>query len=154
MQKKRFRVFVDKGVQGALARRVGLYWMICLWGMFGVLAGFPIVVTLLSGLPNSPSVGQLLYTTWLSFWPTLLASVFVLPVLIWDVLRVSHRFAGPMVRLRHAMRDLADGKDVPPVKFREGDFWTEFADHFNQLNERLRAANNSPDETLEQTVDY
>jgi hypothetical protein len=62
-KKKRFRVFVDKSVQGALARRVALYWVICLGGTFCVLAGFPIAVTLLAGIPNGPTVGQLLYKT-------------------------------------------------------------------------------------------
>lgn len=153
MEKKRFRVFVDKSVQGALARRVTLYWAVCLWGTFCVLAGFPIVVTLLSGIPNSPTVGQLLHKTWLGFWPTLVASAFVLPVVIWDVLRLSHRFAGPMVRLRHSLRDLADGKDVPTVTFREGDFWTEFAEHFNRLSDRLKSENKATAEELEETID-
>ncbi|MBP86447.1 MAG: hypothetical protein CMJ64_07000 [Planctomycetaceae bacterium] len=67
----------------------------------------------------------------------MLASVFVLPVVLWDVLRLSHRFAGPMIRLRHALSDLANGKEVKTVSFRDGDYWTEFADHFNRLNERL-----------------
>lgn len=138
MRKKRSRVFVDKGVQGALARRVTLYWVACLWGTFCVLAGFPIAVTLLTGLPNGPTVAEILTFTWLGFWPTLLASAFVLPLVIWDAIRISHRFAGPMIRLRHALRDLADGKEVTKVTFREGDYWTDLADHFNRLNDRLR----------------
>ena len=137
MKKKRSRVFVDKNVQGALARRVTLYWAICLWATFCVLAGFPIVVTFLAGIEYAPSAGELLHTSWLRFWPMLVASAFVLPIIVWDVMRVSHRFAGPMIRLRHAMRDLAEGKEVPAVTFREGDYWTEFADHFNRVGERL-----------------
>ena len=153
MQKKRFRVFVDKRVQGALARRVTLYWVICLWGTFCVLAGFPIIVTWLAGIQYAPSAGELLHTAWLRFWPTLVASAFMLPIIVWDVMRVSHRFAGPMIRLRHAMRDLADGKEVSQVTFRGGDHWTEFADHFNRLNERIRHIEQPRDEVSEEAVE-
>jgi len=110
------------------------------------LVGFPIAVTQWFGFENGPSAGQLIYQTWLDFWPSLAASLLVLPIVIWDVLRVSHRFAGPMVRLRHGLRDLADGKTVRPMKFREGDFWTVFADEFNRLAESLETRKAAPQE--------
>jgi signal transduction histidine kinase len=75
----------------------------------------------------------------LDFCPALLASLLVLPVIVWDLLRLSHRFVGPMIRLRNAMRDLADGKQVRPISFREEDFWCEFAEEFNRLAARLEA---------------
>jgi hypothetical protein len=62
----------------------------------------------------------------------------VLPFLLLDVLRLSHRFAGPMYRLKNALRDVADGKSVPPIQFREGDFWCEMADQFNRVSARVR----------------
>ena len=139
MRIKRWRLYVDKSVQGALARRVATYWVVCSWGIFCILAGFPIGVTLAIGVPNGPTVGSLLYQSWLDFWPSMVASVLVLPVIVWDLLRLSHRFVGPMIRLKKAMRDLADGKQVRPIAFREGDFWCEFAEEFNRVAARLEA---------------
>ena len=44
---------------------------------------------------------------------------------------VSNRFAGPMVRVRWTLQRIAEGEDVKPLSFREGDFWQEFSDDFN-----------------------
>jgi len=139
----RKRLFVDRRVQGALALRVLLYWAICLWGMYCVLAIVPIVLSFFVGFDEGPTVGQLLYRTWLGYWPSLAASLLVLPVIVWDVVRVSHRFAGPMLRLRRSMRDLADGQPVTPVKFRDDDFWSDLAEDFNYLASSVQGNNAS-----------
>ena len=134
----RKKKFIDKPVQGQLVLRVLSYWFLCLWGMFCLLAGIPIVLSWFVNSPGAPTAGQLMLHTWRMFWPVLFASALVLPLLVVDVLRVSHRFAGPMYRLRNALRDLADGKQIPPVKFREGDFWCEMADEFNRVLARVQ----------------
>jgi hypothetical protein len=106
--------------------------------MFCLLTGIPIVLSLFVNSPGAPTAVQILLQTWRMFWPVLFASILVLPLLVADVLRVSHRFAGPMYRLRNALRDLADGKTIEPVKFREGDYWTNMADEFNRVLTRVR----------------
>jgi hypothetical protein len=106
--------------------------------MFCLLAGVPIVLSWFVQSEGAPTATQLVLQTWRMFWPVLFAASLVLPLLLLDVLRISHRFAGPMYRLRNALRDAADGKQVPPVKFREGDFWCEMADEFNRVSARLR----------------
>lgn len=136
MRIKRQRLYVDKGVQGALIRRVTIYWIVACWGIFCVLAGFPIGVTLAVGAQEGVTITSLLYQSWLDFWPSLLASFIIVPVIVWDLLRLSHRFVGPMIRLKNAMRDLAAGKPVRPISFRDGDFWSDFADEFNRLAAR------------------
>lgn len=135
--KRRKIQFIDKSVQGQLVVRVIGYWTLCMWGTFCLLAGVPIVLSWFVNSDGAPAASQLILQTWRMFWPALFASGLVLPLLLLDVLRVSHRFAGPMYRLRNALRDAADGKHVPPVKFREGDFWCEMADEFNRVAARL-----------------
>ncbi len=158
MRSKRQKLFVDKGVQGALVRRVATYWIVSSWGIFCVLAGFPIGVALAIGVPTELTVGSLLYQSWLDFWPSLIASFIVFPVIVWDLLRLSHRFVGPMIRLRNALRDLADGKQVRPIAFRDGDFWCEFAAEFNRVAARLEATSPAtepdpvPERDLEEAV--
>lgn len=149
----RHRLYVNKGIQGALVRRIAAYWVACSWGIFCVLAGFPIGVTLALGVPNGPTVSSLLFQTWLDFWPSLLASMLVLPVIVWDLLRLSHRFVGPMIRLKNAMRDLAAGKQVPAITFREGDFWCEFAEEFNRVAARMEAAERVADQVQSSDID-
>jgi hypothetical protein len=50
---------------------------------------------------------------------------------------LSNRFVGPMYRLRGAIRDVARGKDIQPLKFRNDDFWQDVAGDFNDLLERI-----------------
>ncbi len=136
--KARKTKFIDKPVQGQLVIRVLFYWVLCMWGMFCLLAGVPMVLSWFVNSPGAPTAGQLVLQTWRMFWPAFFASGLVLPLLLLDVLRVSHRFAGPMYRLRNALRDVADGKCVAPIKFREGDFWCDMADEFNRVAARVR----------------
>ena len=61
---------------------------------------------------------------WFHFGPALVASLVLLPIVVVDIIRLSNRFsAGPMVRMRRAMQNLAKGERVPPLQFRDNDFW-------------------------------
>jgi signal transduction histidine kinase len=70
--------------------------------------------------------------------PALLAALAILPILLLDCLRVTSKFAGPLVRLRNELRNLADGKHVEPLRLRKNDLCIELADEFNRLVERLQ----------------
>ena len=73
--------------------------------------------------------------------PTLLAVLALAPILIRDLCRLTNRFAGPMVRLRRAMHDLAEGREVSPIHFRERDFWKDLVIDFNRVVERVQSTN-------------
>lgn len=127
----------SKQVQVALLRRVALYWLLCLWCMYCVFAGFPMVASWLFGMQEGLPAAKMATRMLLNLWPPLVATGLVLPFVIWDVLRFSNRFSGPAYRLTVSLRDLADGKPVRPVKFRDGDHWMELADEFNRVLERF-----------------
>jgi hypothetical protein len=74
---------------------------------------------------------------WWTHGPFLLVMVFMLPVFIVDTIKLSHRFAGPIYRMRQTIRSLAKGGAYTPMKFRELDFWQGMAEDFNQMVERL-----------------
>jgi hypothetical protein len=69
--------------------------------------------------------------------PALFASMLLLPVALIDMARMSNRFAGPILRLRRAMKDLADGREVQPIRFRDHDYWGDFAEDFNRVLARI-----------------
>jgi hypothetical protein len=129
----RKQLFVDYKVQGALTLRVVVYWGACLLTMTLMLVCWRI-------LTGSARMFYLQFDDmWFHYKPALVASFLLLPLVVVDVLRLSNHFAGPMVRLRRAMRALAEGKQVEPIHFRENDFWREFADDFNALAARVQA---------------
>jgi hypothetical protein len=127
----RRQLFVDPKVQGALVLRVLLYWVVCL-----------ITITLMLLCWNVLRTPRMFYTflddMWLQYGPALLASFLLLPVVVVDIIRLSNRFAGPLFRLRRCMRALARGEHVEPIRFREGDFWRDFAEEFNAVLARVQ----------------
>ncbi len=143
IQQMRKRLFVDPKVQGALVVRVGFYWIVCLITLTLMLLCWRIL--------TGPA--RLFYThfddMWFNFGPALIASFVLLPLVIVDIVRLSNRFAGPLVRLRRSMRALARGEEVQPIRFREGDFWQEFADEFNAVLARVQELEKAKETTSE-----
>ena len=151
-QKKQIRkhIFVDAKVQGALVLRVAMYWVFCLLSLSLMLLCWRIF--------TGPA--RLFYTHFADMWyyygPALVASFLLLPIVLVDIVRVSNRFAGPLVRLRRSMRALARGEEVQPIHFRGRDFWQEFADEFNAIAARLQddkartPPNTGPSESAEE----
>ncbi len=128
----RRQILVDRKVQGALVTRVALYWVMCLMTVGLMVLCWRILTNPLGSF----------YAHWNDLWrlfgPAAIASFLLLPLVMLDVVRLSNRFVGPIVRLRRAMRQLARGQDVRPIEFREGDFWQEFAAEFNAVAARVQ----------------
>lgn len=124
---RRQQFFLDKNVQTAVALRVIGYWCFFLITTMNLVFFWRIL--------TGPQVaietlfGELIER----FYPALFASVALLPLVLFDCIRMSHRFVGPVYRLRSAMREIATGKRIRPVKFRTNDYWQEMADEFNDV---------------------
>jgi hypothetical protein len=130
----RRRIFVDPKVQGALVLRVAFYWVVSLITITLMLLCWRI----LTGPPQmfSTHAGFM----WAQYGPALIASFVIVPLVMIDIIRMSNRLVGPILRLRRSMRALATGEEVRPIHFREGDFWKEFADEFNSVVDRVQRA--------------
>lgn len=127
----RQRLFVDPEVQAALLLRVVTYWVLCLAAVALMLLCWRVIAG-----PPRPVFAHL-EELWFRFGPPFFASLVVLPLILMDIIRLSNRFSGPLIRLRRSMRALARGESVNPLRFRQGDFWKDFADEFNAVAERV-----------------
>jgi len=138
----RKRLFVDPKVQGALVMRMLLYWVVCL-----------ITITLMLLCWSVLRTPRIFYThfddMWFHYGPALVASFILLPMVIVDIIRLSNRFAGPLVRLRRSMRAMARGEHVEPIRFRENDFWQEFAEEFNAVVARVQGETRQPESAFQ-----
>lgn len=117
-------------------RKLACHWLIFLGTALFVLSAWQL---LLSGDPLNP-FSDGMREAWLQMAPLFLVLLALLPVFIWDTVKFSNHFAGPMLRLRRAIRALADGEKVQPLKFRNGDFWIPVADDFNAMLKTIDAA--------------
>ena len=131
---KRKRLFVDPHVQGALLARVLIYWLSCM--IFGVL-GLSLAQTLFE--PNQYFF-QRFDDILREHWPILVMLIAALPFILYDALKASHKFAGPIFRLRRDLQRHARGERIKPIHFRTGDHWQDLADQVNRLVERLEVA--------------
>lgn len=125
--RSRKQIFVDSKLQGTVAARSVAYWTFCLL----TLMMFLLCWELITG-PRQPALVSL-RQLWFHYAPAAVASLLLLPLVVIDSIRLTNRVAGPMLRLRRAMQRLAQGEPVQPIIFREGDFWQEIADAFNQI---------------------
>jgi HAMP domain-containing protein len=123
----RKRLFIDRQVQGALLFRTVVYWFFLLVAASLVMLGVYAITE-----PGG---------TFLEYYGLVvqrhgavaIATLVLLPLVIYDVLVTTNRFAGPLYRMRRAMRALAAGEHVEPLQFREKDYWREMADEFNAI---------------------
>ena len=130
--RRRPQMIADRKLQGALLAHTMIYWFYCLFSVT-LIAVCWIIFT---KQPESSS--ELFTQLWLNCGPALLGSVLLLPLVLLDCVRLSSRFAGPMVRMQRVMRQLAAGETPPKISLRPGDYWSEFAENINVVIERLR----------------
>ena len=124
---KRNKVFVDRSVQGSLAGRVSLHW-IC---FFAILIAIQVLTTCM--VNPMLTHGELFKAVMQNNGLFLMAVVLLLPSFICDTVKLSNRFAGPMVRLKNAFQDGAASGELKEIKFRKGDFWMDVAENYNAM---------------------
>jgi hypothetical protein len=128
---------VDRDVQGALLIRVVCYWLFCLLGIVLMV----ICWNVYTGPPRR--FVELALDLLHRYGPALVASLILLPIVMMDVVRLSNRFVGPVLRLRTALQKVADGRPLQPLNFRDHDFWQGLADDFNRAATRLAHSNSA-----------
>ena len=139
---KRSKLFVDPKLQIAVICRVTLYWLVSV-AVLALLAAVQVVLS-----SNAVGYEVLVGRVLTAFGPALIASVIVLPLLLFDSVRFSNKFAGPMFRLRTEMQNLAETGQGTPLKFREGDFWYDLANSYNAIAERMNTGGAAENDEL------
>ena len=131
IQPARHVLVTDKAVQGALLVRLVLYGISCLL-YFSIIQLLD--VALADPVQSHWDIACMFFGEAIYWAPGLFV---IMPILAYDLLRVSNRFTGPVTRLRKEMRHLTAGESVEPIEFRDEDFWGEMADEYNLLREEV-----------------
>jgi hypothetical protein len=131
MSDDRKKVWID-AVQTRLFVRMGIYWLVYQVSLWNLV----FIWRLLQEGPGNPihQYGHFLA----DFAPALVAGLLVLPFLVWDAVKYTHRVVGPIYRFRKTLQAVAAGEPVRPVKLREDDFLTEMRDDINHMLESLQ----------------
>lgn len=152
--KQRKKSFVNRELQGRFLKRLVGYWIfyhLVLWhSLFAVDLMRNILGSAVMDAPRQ-SLGELYSTFASSHRVMLFLMVASLPIVLRDMVRLTHQVAGPLVRFRSALRQLVQGQNVEQVKLREGDLLTEFQDAFNQFLASERRQNGWPTDQPQQS---
>ena len=135
---KRSRTLVDTEVQGGLIRRVAMHWLV-----FFVCNTIALMFWVRLFEQPDGQWSETVRDTFRRFLPFFVITAALIPAFVWDTLKLSHRFAGPITRLRNALNDLKEGRSIAPLKFRENDFWQEIAVNFNEAMKLRRETSES-----------
>lgn len=136
----RKRLFVNREIQGRLLARTALYWVLyhaVLWmAMFFYRYAEHRGAVMAGAEPRSFSdlYGQFVHEHH-SMWFCAFA---ILPIVLWDLLKFSHRVVGPLVRFQRTLESLTAGETVQDVRLRRGDLLFDLQTTFNQYLASLR----------------
>lgn len=127
MTKRRSRNYVDREVQTTLLKRLSGH-----WALF-VLANLAAVFLWTLAFETPDSTWQhALRTSQMRLVPFVIVSLAMVPVFVLDAVKLSNRFAGPIIRVRRALSQIAEGKTPKAIEFRSNDFWKSLANDLNR----------------------
>ncbi len=126
LKARRAQFLVDANLQGTLLQRVAIYW-------FAALGAYSIAIVLAKLLWGAAPNWTLLSESLSLIIPAAVISLLPLPLVLRDLIRVTHRYAGPMLRIRRGLAELAQNGKSAPIIPRAGDAWPECVADFNSL---------------------
>jgi len=135
-KQQRKKSFVNRELQGRFLSRLAGYWIFYHLVLWHSLFAIDLMRNFLgAAVMDSPrlSFGELYSAFADSHRVMLFLMVGSLPIVLRDMVRLTHQVAGPLVRFRNALRQLAEGREVEKIKLRNGDLLTEFQDSFNEF---------------------
>ncbi len=127
----RQKVWIDSSVQGVLIGRIFLYWVSALLYVSLGTACFQYYQYPDWSLTKHTEV---LFT---QFWPWLPSAILCLPLIIFDIVRLSNLFVGPIYRLRQHLAELNDNPNCRALKFRDDDYWQDLAEPIHCLQAEI-----------------
>lgn len=140
----RRRLWIKPAFQGRLLLHMGSYLLLSVL----VVCLMVFLLSLQKALVAKQVKGELgLYAAYLAdIRPLFWAAIILTPYFIYDLIKFSHRIAGPLYRCQSLMRQMAEGKPVPEFHPRTRDLMPEFFADFNALikvhNSRIAAEGN------------
>jgi hypothetical protein len=132
----RKKFWVNPQIQGGLIMRAGFCWVIyhlVLWHGIFLIRYIGHRMEVLTGHVHERSVAAI-YRDFAADYSVFGILAFMLaPLCAYDLLRQSHRVAGPLVRFENALKRLMAGEVVQPIQLRPRDQLTHFQNVFNEF---------------------
>ena len=126
IKSRRNRIYLGGMLQGTLVKRLAIGWAVYNLLLFHGL--FAVAYIEGTRVPADDDAQPTFLQSYKSFaWQNRLlifGACAAGPIFLWDVVRCTHRVAGPLVRLENTLLRMAKGETVQEIKFRKGDWLT------------------------------
>lgn len=130
----RRKIWIDQLVQGGLVGRIILYWL-------SVVAYFAIGHVVFQWIDQPEWTLEEHFNAMLAAFGFWLPGLLLLaPLIVFDIVKMSHRFAGPVYRLKSHLTKVCSGEEKGKLWFREGDYWWELVEPVNNIITRMLTA--------------
>ena len=148
IKSRRSRIYLGGMLQGTLVKRLAIGWTVYNLLLFH---GLFLVAYLEGQRAGAEEAQPTLLQCYESFaWQNRLlifGACAAGPIFLWDVVRCTHRVAGPLVRLENTLLRMAKGETVQEIKFRKGDWLTSLERALNiYLSSRAAATEKAADD--------
>ncbi len=128
--RKRKQLFVDHQVQGTILLRIGWYWLFCF-----LFVSLSVLLFQTLSHPDQPFQDHVVPVL-ARFWPVYLALVVIAPFVLYDALKVSNRFCGPLQRVVRELEHYNRTGEYNGLTFRDNDFWQPLSHALSEAIDR------------------
>lgn len=129
---RRQKKLINISVQRAVALRIVTHSILFVWSVLLVCAGLLYITSPVESSADLERIRTICLTA------IGVATLVILPAIVYDSIKFSHRMAGPVERLKNLL-PLIGVEHVEHVGLRKNDFWQDFAVEFNAMLDRIEA---------------
>lgn len=137
---KRTHYIVDKGIQyrytGFLLFYISIFFLIAVAIVY--FSGWRELIQKMANVYPQARLVAILNVVYVRF---LIAFLLFLPIVVVSAILASHKIAGPLVRIKRALRQLTDGDYDLVVTLRKNDQLKDIAEDINKLAQSLKKKN-------------
>jgi hypothetical protein len=141
----RTKIYLGWKIHGRIVAQVAVFWIAYHVILFAALFALEYLQRLPVYLGNEPHAAAapflesfIHHYAWMALFP-----IVVLPILLFDSTRLTHRVVGPLKRLEGVFQRMTRGEAISEVSFREHDLMEGVEEALNAYLATLRSSNSS-----------
>ena len=127
---RRRRTYVSRAIQGRILWKFAFCYVAYNCFLLSVLVLQQILTN-----ATPMSFAELIQLIWNTHFITFIVVAAAIPVFLWDILKTTHRIAGPLVRFENSLLKMQRGEPIETIRLRDHDMLNEFCDVFNAFIE-------------------
>lgn len=135
----RFKKLINWTVQGPIVLRIVAHMATYNIALFALLLMAWGMRSLMGTLGSEPVTNEYFFVFRRDAAPVLFCMAIMTPFMIWDLISLTNRIAGPLYRFESLMKDFVKSGTLKQANLRDGDLLTGFQKQYNEFVEALHA---------------